>query len=133
MTEIVVDARILAYRVVVGIGSFAENPALDGRLSTATTLIAPACELLRSYRMIREFAARGFLAPSDVTRLAMLVCESGIELRPLWPWDVPRIAALPCDPQDAWCIAIAESLDVPLVTRNRELANIGAACAVEVY
>jgi hypothetical protein len=133
VTEIVVDARILVYRVAVGVGSIVENPELDARLSNATTLVTPSCELLRSYRILREFGSRGFLTPSDVTRLAMLVCESGVELRPLWPWDVPRIAALPCDPQDAWCVAIAESLDVPLVTGNRELLSVGASCAVEFY
>jgi hypothetical protein len=63
----------------------------------------------------------------------MLVCESGVELRPLWPWDVPRIAALPCHPSDAWCVAIAESLDAPLLTRNPALAELRASCRIEIY
>lgn len=133
MTELVVDARILVYRASVGVGSVATTHALDERMAHATGLLAPACELLRAYRLLRTLSTRGLLSPSDVTRLAMLVCESGVELRPLWPWDVPRIAALPCDPQDAWCIAIAESLDIPFLTRNPLLADIGAACQVEVY
>lgn len=133
MTELVVDARILVYRASVGVGQITTASNLDNRLAEATGLLAPACELLRSYRLLRTLSARGFLSPSDVTRLAMLVCESGVELRPLWPWDVPRIAALPCDPQDAWCIAIAESLDVAFLTRNPLLANVGATCRVEVY
>ena len=133
MTELVVDARILVYRASVGIGPATVTAALDERLAEATGLLAPACEFLRSYRLLRTLSARGFLSPSDVTRLSMLVCESGVELRPLWPWDVPRIAALPCDPQDAWCIAIAESLDIPLLTRNPLLAEVGATCRVEVY
>jgi hypothetical protein len=133
VTELVVDARILVYRASVGFGSIDTTGALDGRLAEATGLVAPACELLRAYRLLRILSARGLLSPAHVTRLSMLICESGVELRPLWPWDVPRIAALRCDPHDAWCIAIAESLDVPLLTRNPELAKLGAACPVEVY
>ena len=73
------------------------------------------------------------ISPVDATRLAMLVCESGVELRPLWPWDVPRIAALPCHPSDAWCVAIAESLDAPLLTRNPALTELRASCRIEIY
>jgi hypothetical protein len=131
--ELVVDARIMVYRVTAGIGRVDELPKLDARLQSATTLIAPSCEFLRSYRMIQTLSARGFISPVDATRLSMLVCESGVELRPLWPWDVPRIASLPCHPSDAWCVAIAESLDAPLVTTNPALANLGASCRIEVY
>ena len=133
MSELVVDARVLVYRVTVGISDVAATAALDARLLGATTLVAPSCEFLRSYRMLKTLGAEGFLRPADVVRLSMLVCESGTELRPLWPWDIPRVSALPCHPADAWCIAVAESLGMPLITRNSALATLGAACSVEVY
>ena len=133
MSELVVDARILVYLVSAGVVPTAEVPELDQRLREATTLVAPSCEFLRSYRMLQTLSNRGFISPVDATRLAMLVCESGVELRPLWPWDVPRIAALPCHPSDAWCVAIAESLDAPLLTRNPALAELRASCRIEIY
>ena len=132
MTEIVVDARILVYRAAVGL-AFEEVAELDRRLMGASVIHAPACEFLRSYRMLRTLAAEGIVRPSDASRIAMLVCESGVELRPLWPWDISRIAELRCHPSDAWCIAMAEALDAPLLTRNPELANVGAVCAIEVF
>ncbi len=133
MSELVVDARVLVYLVTAGLGPIEELPELDQRLRSASTLVAPSCEFLRSYRMLQTLSNRGFISPGDVTRLAMLVCESGVELRPLWPWDVPRIAALPCHPSDAWCIAIAESLDAPLLTRNPALPELRASCRIEIY
>jgi hypothetical protein len=133
LTELVVDARILVYRVAVGLSVIDEIASLDHRLANATALVAPSCEFLRSYRMLGVLGAEGYISPSDVSRLAMLVCESGVELRPLWPWDVPRIAALRCHPSDAWCVAIAESLGAPLLTRNAQLLDVGATCPVEVF
>ena len=133
MSELVVDARILVYLVSAGVAPAAEVPELDQRLRDATTLVAPSCEFLRSYRMLQTLSNRGFISPVDASRLAMLVCESGVELRPLWPWDVPRIAALPCHPSDAWCVAIAESLDAPLLTRNPALTELRASCRIEIY
>ncbi len=133
MTELVVDARILVYRVTSGLLGSDEVERLDARLAQASTLVAPSCEFMRSYRMLKTLGAEGFFTPSDVARLSMLVCESGVELRPLWPWDVPRISALSCHPSDAWCISIAESLGVALLTRNPELATLATACPVEVY
>jgi hypothetical protein len=65
--------------------------------------------------------------------MSMLFCESGVELRPLWPWDIPRLTTLKCHPSDAWCIAVAESTGVPFVTRNPELKDVGATCLIEVY
>ncbi len=133
MSEIVVDARILVYRATVALDSFREVTALDNRLLRASTLVAPSCEFLRSFRMLRTLATEGHLSPSDATRLAMLVCESGVELRPLWTWDIPRVSGLSCHPSDAWCIAIAEGLGVPFVTRNPNLALVEAVCPIEVY
>jgi predicted nucleic acid-binding protein len=133
VTELVVDARILVYRVIVGISNTPELPALDARLSQASTLIAPSCEFLRSHRMLKSLARDGDLTPSEAMRLSMLVCESGVELRPLWPWDIPRISTLNCHPSDAWCIAVAESVGVTLVTRNALLESVGAVCPIEVY
>lgn len=83
--------------------------------------------------MLKALAKTGDLTPAEATRLSMLVCESGIELRPLWPWDVPRLAALNCHPADAWCIAVAESSGVSLLTRNPGLESVGAACSIEVF
>ncbi len=133
MSELVVDARVLAYRVTVGVSDVAESAALDERLRSATTLIAPACEFLRAHRMLRSLGSQGLLSPSEVVRLSMLVCESGVELRPLWPWDIPRVTNLACHPSDAWCITLAESLDIPMVTLNPELSTVGATCPVEVF
>lgn len=133
MSELVVDARILVYRVTAGIAGSPEIASLDARLLGASTVVAPSCEFLRSYRMLRSLGAEGFLTPADVVRLSMFLCESGVELRPLWPWDIPRMAALACHPSDAWCISVAESLGVPLLTRNASLAQLATACDVEVY
>jgi hypothetical protein len=133
VTELVVDARILVYRVTTGASEASEMDRLDVRLLGASTLVAPSCEFMRSYRMLKTLGDEGFLSPSDVVRLSMLVCESGVELRPLWPWDIPRISALKCHPSDAWCISIAESLGVPLLTRNPLLAQLDAVCPIEVY
>jgi hypothetical protein len=133
VTELVVDARILVYRVAVGQSTLQEHSELDARLLQANTLIAPSCEFLRSYRMLTTLSTEGFLTPSNALRLSMLVCESGVELRPMWPWDVARVSALRCHPADAWCIAIAESLGVPLLTRNRDLMSVGAVCPIEIY
>ena len=133
MSELVVDARILVYRVTIGLIDGDETKGLDERLLGASTLVAPSCEFMRSYRMLKTLGAEGYLTPSDVVRLSMLVCESGVELRPLWPWDVPRISALNCHPSDAWCISIAESLGVPFLTRNVSLKTLNAACPIEVY
>ena len=133
MTELVVDARILVYRVTTGVFDSPEIEGLDARLLEASTLVAPSCEFMRSYRMLKTLGAEGHLSPSDVVRLSMLVCESGVELRPLWPWDIPRISALKCHPSDAWCISIAESLGAPLLTRNPLLAQLDAVCPIEVY
>ena len=102
MSELVVDARILVYRVTVGLIDSEETGGLEGRLLGASALVAPSCEFMRSYRMLKTLGAEGYLTPSDVVRLSMLVCESGVELRPLWPWDIPRISALNCHPPDAW-------------------------------
>jgi hypothetical protein len=121
------------YRVATGLIASPEVAQLDARLLGASTLVAPSCEFLRAYRMLRTLAFEGHLTPSDALRLSMLVCESGVELRPLWPWDVARVAALACHPSDAWCIAVAESLGATLLTRNPFLAEVGAACPVEVY
>jgi hypothetical protein len=131
--ELVIDARVMVYRVTVGGHNFKEVERLDARLVEATTLVAPSCEFLRSYRMLNTLAKEGFLSPSESLRLSMLICESGVELRPLWPWDVPRLSTLQCHPSDAWCIAVAESLDVPFVTRNPLLTSVGAACPIELY
>lgn len=133
MTELVVDARILVYRVASGMIDSPEVDRLDARLLEASTLVAPSCEFMRSFRMLKTLGAEGFLSPSDVVRLSMLVCESGVELRPLWPWDIPRISALKCHPSDAWCISIAESLGAPLLTRNPLLTQLDAVCPIEVY
>ncbi len=133
MSEVVVDARILVYRVAVGITETPEVVALDKRLRDSATLIAPSCEFLRAHRMLKQLAAIGELSPADAIRMSMLICESGVELRPLWPWDIPRIGALQCHPSDAWCIAIAESLGIPLLTRNPQLAAVGAVCPIEVF
>lgn len=133
MSELVVDARILVYRVTVGLIDSEETGGLEGRLLGASALVAPSCEFMRSYRMLKTLGAEGYLTPSDVVRLSMLVCESGVELRPLWPWDIPRISALNCHPSDAWCISIAESLGVPFLTRNAALRTLEVACPIEVY
>jgi predicted nucleic acid-binding protein len=133
MTELVVDARVLAYRVAVGASEIAESQELDSRLLHATTLVAPSCEFLRAHRILRSLGNAGKLSPSDVVRLSMLVCESGVELRPLWPWDIPRVASLDCHPSDAWCIALAESLGVAFVTLNPLLDRVGATCLVEIF
>lgn len=130
--DAVVDARVLVYEAGVGI---IEDPidAFDDRLAGISQPYAPSCELLRSYRLLRAMARRGSIAQEEALRLAMLVCERGVELRPLWPWDVTRIATLDCHPADAWCIAIAESLDVPFITRNPNLASLTTSCEIEVY
>jgi hypothetical protein len=133
VSEVVVDARILVYRVTVGVSEVTEVPRLDHRLQEATTILAPACEFLRSHRMLQALAHYGDLTPAEAMRLSMLVCESGVELRPLWPWDIPRLATLACHPSDAWCIAVAESSGVSLLTRNPNLASVGAACPIEVF
>ncbi len=133
MSELVVDARVLVYRVTAGLAGSPEMERLDARLLEASALVAPSCEFMRSYRMLKTLGAEGFITPSDVVRLSMLVCESGVELRPLWPWDIPRISALKCHPSDAWCISVAESLGVAFLTRNPSLAHVDAACAIEVY
>jgi hypothetical protein len=85
MTEIVVVARILVYRVTMGVSNAAEIALLDERLADATTIVAPSCEFLGSHRMLTQLARTGDLTPSEATRLSMLTCESGVELRPLWP------------------------------------------------
>jgi predicted nucleic acid-binding protein len=133
VSELVIDARVLAYRVAVGVSDIAESQPLDERLLHATTLVAPSCEFLRAHRILRSLGSAGKLSPSEVVRLSMLVCESGVELRPLWPWDIPRVASLTCHPSDAWCVALAESLGVPFVTLNPRLRDIGATCPVEVF
>ena len=130
--DAVVDARVLVYEAGVGI---VEDPidAFDERLAGVSQPYAPSCELLRSYRLLRSLVRRGSIDSQEALRLSMLVCERGVELRPLWPWDVARIATLACHPADAWCIAIAESLEVPFITRNPDLANLSTSCAIEVY
>jgi hypothetical protein len=133
VSELVVDARILVYRVTAGLLESDETTGLDNRLLGASTLVAPSCEFMRAYRMLKTLGAEGYITPSDVVRLSMLVCESGVELRPLWPWDIPRISALKCHPSDAWCISIAESLGVPFLTRNAALQALEIACPIEVY
>lgn len=136
MSELVIDARVLVHRVAVGLTDTndpKEFDALEARLRGAVTLVTPACEFLRSHRMLKALGKQGYLTPSEVLRLSMLICESGVELRPLWPWDVPRVSSLNCHPSDAWCITIAEGLGAPFLTLNPALAQIGATCPVEVY
>jgi predicted nucleic acid-binding protein len=133
VSELVVDARVLVYRVIVGISNTAELPTLDARLRGASALLAPSCEFLRSHRILKSLARDGDITPSEAMRMSMLVCESGVELRPLWPWDIPRISTLNCHPSDAWCIAVAESVGVTFVTRNAALQSLDTACPIEVY
>jgi hypothetical protein len=133
VSELVIDARVMAYRVAVGLAAVGESAELDERLRTATTLVAPSCEFLRAHRLLRTLGQRSELSPSEVIRLSMLVCESGVELRPLWPWDIPRLTNLDCHPSDAWCITLAEDLDVPFLTMNPALLSVGATCPVELY
>ena len=66
MTELVVDARILVYRVTSGLLGSDEVERLDARLAQASTLVAPSCEFMRSYRMLKTLGAEGFFTPSDV-------------------------------------------------------------------
>ena len=130
--EAIVDARVLVYRAAVGLYPI-EVAALDERLHQVSQFVAPSCELLRSYRILDALARQGSMTKSEALRLSMLVCETGIELRPLWPWDISRIAMLDCHPADAWCVALAETLGVPFITRNPNLASLTTSCEIEVY
>jgi hypothetical protein len=130
--EVVVDARVLVYQVAVG-DVLAERPDLDEILRRAEATYTPAGEPLRAQRILRHLVARGTSAPVEAVRLGMLVCESDVELRPLWPWDVPRIGQLRCSPSDAHCIALAEALDATFVTLAPSLDRVGATCPVRVF
>jgi hypothetical protein len=130
--EVVVDARVLVYQVAVG-DVLAERPDLDDVLRRAEATYTPASEPLRAQRILRHLVARGVATAPDAVRLGMLVCESAVELRPLWPWDVPRLGQLRCSPSDAHCIALAEALDATFVTLAPSLDGVGARCPVRVF
>lgn len=82
--------------------------------------------------MLRTLGAEGFLTPSDVARLSMLACEPASNFVRSGPGTF-RGSPLSRVISDAWCISVAESLGVALLTRNPELASLATACPVEVY
>ncbi|HZI97517.1 MAG TPA: type II toxin-antitoxin system VapC family toxin [Actinomycetales bacterium] len=128
---IVVDASLLVDALVGGSSGDAAQAALgDGDEEVAAPAVLPA-EALSGVRslMLRKVISRP-LAMQAVSGIASL----RIPLYPFEPF-VERVWELRDNVTvyDAWYVALAEALDVPLLTADRRLAETpGARCEVRL-
>jgi len=128
---IVVDASLLVDALVGGSSGDAAQAALgDGDEEVAVPAVLPA-EALSGVRslMLRKVISRP-LAMQAVSGIASL----RIPLYPFEPF-VERVWELRDNVTvyDAWYVALAEALDVPLLTADRRLAETpGARCEVRL-
>ena len=122
----VVDASVLvaATADAGSEGIWAEGIVGDGPLAAPHLVLVEATNILRRFELIKR------LTPLETASAHRDVLHLDIELFPFEPfadrvWELR--SNLTC--YDAWYVAIAEALDIPLATLDRRLASAtGPAC-----
>ncbi len=99
------------------------NDLIDG-----TALVAPHLMPIEVTNAMRISERQGLLTPQGAALAHQDLVDLGVELHPFEPL-ASRIWALrhSASPYDAWYLALAESLEVPLVTLDRRLTRAAQA------
>lgn len=122
----VVDASVLVAATADAgpEGIWAEGIVGDGPLAAPHLVLVEATNILRRFELIKR------LTPLEAASARRDVLHLDIDLFPFEPfadrvWELR--SNLTC--YDAWYVAIAEALDIPLATLDRRLASAtGPAC-----
>ena len=124
----VVDSSVLVAALTDygGEGAWCASAINDGPLFGPELVLVEASNILRRLELIGEVSTpEASIAHADLLRL-------GIELFPFAPFG-PRVWELRANltSYDAWYVAVAESLDCPLLTLDRRLARAtGPNCEI---
>ena len=119
MTVVVDASTCVAVLVDAGSeGRWAEGPLIGA------AVVAPQLILVESMNVLRRLAGPGKLSDLDVSTAHRDLMTLTLELYPFGPLS-ERVWALRFNlsSYDAWYVALAESLDAPLATLDRRLAN----------
>ena len=122
----VIDASVVVDALLVGTPEVVAYLSASGELHAGQHLAAEVTSALRAGER------RGRVHVSDA--LALAVADLAIRLHPIRPL-LPRVWQLRHNltPYDAWYVALAEALDVPLLTLDRRIAEApGVGCEVRV-
>ena len=127
---VVADASVLVAALVDSghEGEWAESAVAAGQLAGPELVLAEATNILR--RLERAGEVSGLEASASQRSLLQL----DVELYPFAPF-AARVWALRGNltSYDAWYVALAETLDCPLVTLDRRLSRApGPRCAIRV-
>ena len=116
----VVDASLLVAATVDAgpEGAWAEDVVAAGNL------VAPDLALVEATNILRRLELAGRLERLEATEAARDLLQLGVELVPFAPF-AERIWELRANvtSYDAWYVAAAEELDLPLATVDRRLAG----------
>lgn len=116
----VVDASVLVAALV--------DTSADGRWSEAVIaegdLVAPHLAIVEALNILRRLEQAALISPSEAAATQVELQDLIIDLAPIRPferriWELRH--NLTC--YDAWFVAVAESLDLPLATLDRRLAR----------
>lgn len=105
-------------------GAWAEKVVAEGNL------VAPQLALVEATSILRRLEAAGVLARLEATAAQRDLLRIDLELVPFEPfagriWDLRGSVTS----YDAWYVAVAESLDLPLATLDRRLSRAtGPSC-----
>ncbi len=127
---VVADASVLVAALVDSgrEGEWAESGLAAGHVAVPELAVAEATNILR--RLERAGGISGFEASTSYRSLLQLE----VELFPFAPF-AERVWALRGNltSYDAWYVALAETLDCPLITLDRRLSRApGPTCAIRV-
>lgn len=127
---VVIDASVVVAAIVGGgeTGRWAEHIVSRGELVAPHLMMAEATNALRRAELAHE-------ASRDAAAVAVHnLVDLPVEFYPFEPFTA-RVWALrrTITAYDAWCVAIAESLDVPLATLDAKLSRApGPDCRFEI-
>ncbi len=130
MTFAVVDSSVLVAALVDGgdTGRWAEERLLGSPLA------APHLVLVETSNILRRSGLVGDLSDEEASLAHADLLELPIDLFAFEPFG-PRVWELRADltAYDAWYVALAETLDSPLITLDHRLARApGVECALEL-
>lgn len=122
----VVDASVLVAAFTDGgpAGAWAEGLLADDHL------IAPHLVLVETTNIFRRLELAGRLDRLEAGTAARDLLQLDLELMPFWPF-ADRVWELRSNltSYDAWYVAVAEALELPLATLDRRLAGAsGTRC-----
>ena len=126
----VVDASVLVAAMV--------DSAVDGQWAEdvvgAGHLVAPQLAVVETLNILRRMEASGQITDLEATASQRDLHQLPIELMPIRPFE-ERIWQLRANltSYDAWYVAVAEALELPLATLDRRLAQApGPECEFEL-